>query len=81
VFGFLLCVVFLVGCSNEQTFEGFFHQEMKRMHKNENFSYALVHAELNAVHEDDAIAVFKEHNTIPPVSITPTSFSICPSVM
>lgn len=63
VLGFLLCVVFLVGCSNEQVFEEFFHKEMKRKHENENFSYALVHTELNAVQEEDAIAVFKEHNS------------------
>ena len=62
--GFLLCVLFLVGCSNEQTFEEFFHQEMKRMNKDENFTYALVHTELNAIHEDDAIAVLKEHNNL-----------------
>ncbi len=63
VFGLLICLVFLAGCSNEQTLEEFFHQEMKRMHKyDENFSYSLVHTEINAIHEDDAIAVFREHN-------------------
>ncbi|MGG3738953.1 hypothetical protein [Aeribacillus pallidus] len=63
IVGFLLYIVFLVGCLKEQTFEEFFHQEMKEMHKEEeNYSYTLVHTELNAVHEDDAIAVFKEHN-------------------
>ncbi|WP_100405593.1 hypothetical protein [Bacillus solitudinis] len=61
--GFLFCIVFLVGCSNEQTFEDFFHQKMKEMHKGEkSYSYSLVHTELNAVHEDDGIAVFKERN-------------------
>jgi hypothetical protein len=45
-----------------QPFEGFFHQKMLEMHKDEeNFSYTLVHTEFNVVHEDDAIAVFKEH--------------------
>lgn len=63
IVGFLLCVVFLVGCLKEQTFEEFFHQKMKEIHKGEqNYSYTLVHTELNAVHEDDAIAVFKEQN-------------------
>ena len=62
--GILLYVVLLVGCSNELTFEEFFHQEMERMYKDaENFSYELVHTELNAVRENDAIAVFKEHNS------------------
>ena len=28
----------------------------------ENFSYAFIHTEVNAVHEDDGIAVLKEHN-------------------
>ena len=63
VFGLLICLVFLVGCSNEQTLEEFFHQEIKQMNKiDENFSYALIYTEVNAVHEDDGIAVFKEHN-------------------
>ncbi|MYL71563.1 hypothetical protein GLW00_11900 [Halobacillus litoralis] len=60
---FLFCIVFLVGCSNEQTFEDFFHQKMKEMHDGEkNYSYSLVHTELNAVREEDGVAVFREHN-------------------
>jgi hypothetical protein len=36
---------------------------MTEMHTDEkNYSYSLIRTELNAVHEDDAIAVFKEHN-------------------
>lgn len=61
--GVLLCIVTLVGCSIEQTLEEYFHQKMKQMHKDEkNFSYSLVHTELNAVHENDGIVVFEEHN-------------------
>ncbi|MEH7072600.1 hypothetical protein [Neobacillus drentensis] len=61
IIGFLFFIVFLVGCSREQTFEDFFQQKMKELHKGEkNYSYSLVHTELNAFHEDDAIAVFKE---------------------
>lgn len=53
-----------MGCSNEQTFEEFFQQEMKQMHKGEeNYSFTLVHTELNAIHNDDAIAIFTEHNS------------------
>jgi hypothetical protein len=63
IIGFLFFIVFLVGCSREQSFEHFFQQEVKEMHKGEkNYSYSLLHTELNAVHEDDAIAVFNEHN-------------------
>ncbi|MFC0273693.1 hypothetical protein ACFFIX_20075 [Metabacillus herbersteinensis] len=43
IFGCLLFIVFLVGCLKEQTFEEFFHQEMKEMHiEEENYSYNLV---------------------------------------
>ncbi|USK42245.1 hypothetical protein [Cytobacillus oceanisediminis] len=60
---FLLCIVFLVGCSIEQSFEKFFKQEMTKKHTGEkNYSYSLIHTELNAVHDGDAIAVFKEQN-------------------
>jgi Mg/Co/Ni transporter MgtE len=63
IIGFLFFIVFLVGCSREQIFEDFFQQKMKEMHKGEkNYSYSLLHTELNAVHEGDAIAVFNEHN-------------------
>jgi hypothetical protein len=46
-----------------ETFEKFFHQKMEKMHKQEKvYSYTLIHTELSAVHEDDAIAVFIENN-------------------
>lgn len=62
ILGFIFCIVFLTGCFKEQTFEDFFHQEIKEMNIGEDYSYALIHTELNAVHEGDAVAVFKEHN-------------------
>lgn len=55
-------IFLMVGCS-QQTFETFFHEEMERMHMEEqNYSYKLVHKEFNVAHPDDAVAVFKEHN-------------------
>lgn len=58
-----MCIVFLVGCLKEQSFEDFFHKRIKEMHiGDKNYSYSLVHTELNAVHEGDGIVVFKEHN-------------------
>lgn len=60
--GFLFFIVFLVGCSDEQTFEDYFQQKILEMHLDEeNYSYSLVEKQFNIVHEDDAIAVFKEH--------------------
>ncbi|MCC3359295.1 hypothetical protein [Bacillus sp. REN16] len=67
----LFCVIFIpmggdsynTSGSEIETFKSFFHQKMKEMHKQEkNYSYLLIHTELNAVHKDDAIAVFKENN-------------------
>ncbi|MGN7402029.1 hypothetical protein ACTHO0_19435 [Cytobacillus praedii] len=56
----------LMGCSNQQTFEEFFHKEMKENEKeytkDVNYSYSLVHQEQNIVQEEDAIAIFKENN-------------------
>jgi hypothetical protein len=44
------------------TFENFFYQKIGELHKQrEVYSYNLIHTELNAVHEDDAIAVFLEN--------------------
>ncbi len=67
--GFLVLLLFiflLTGCSTEQTFEEFFHNEMKDNEKEYdeevNYSYSLVHHELNVVEEDDAIAIFRENN-------------------
>jgi hypothetical protein len=63
IIGFLFCIVFLVGCSGEQTFEDFFQQKMKEMHiGEENYSYSLVHKDFNVVQPDDAIAVFEEYD-------------------
>ncbi|WBL15768.1 hypothetical protein [Sutcliffiella sp. NC1] len=45
-----------------ESFEQFFHQKMKEMNKGEqDFSYSLIHSELNAVHRNDAIAIFTEN--------------------
>ena len=55
--------ILMVGSSHEQTFESFFHEKMKDMHIGEvGFSYGLVQMEFNVVHEDDAIAVFRENS-------------------
>ncbi|MGD7054758.1 hypothetical protein [Sutcliffiella horikoshii] len=49
---------------NIEKFEGYFHQEMEEMHKNENnHAYKLIHSEFNLVHKDDAIAIYKEDNS------------------
>ncbi|GGN91471.1 hypothetical protein [Saccharibacillus kuerlensis] len=66
-FLYLATVAFLifliVGCSQQQTFEGFFHKKMEQMHMGEkDYSYELVYKEFNVVHQDDAVAVFKENN-------------------
>ncbi|MFB7642834.1 hypothetical protein [Peribacillus butanolivorans] len=63
LFTFIIYLALLGGCSQEQTFEDFFHTTMDKMHKGEkNYSYSLIHKEMNAVHKNDAIAIFKEHN-------------------
>ncbi|MFJ7936508.1 hypothetical protein [Sporosarcina sp. NPDC096371] len=52
-----------VGCSQQLTFESFFHEKLKKMHIGEvDYTYELVKKEFNVIHEDDAIAVFKENN-------------------
>ncbi|MFJ7684574.1 hypothetical protein [Peribacillus butanolivorans] len=62
-FSFLICIAFLIGCSKEQTFEDFFHKSIDEMHLGEkDYSYSLVHKQMNVMHEHDAIAVFKENN-------------------
>ncbi|MEC0240377.1 hypothetical protein P4H66_10995 [Paenibacillus dokdonensis] len=58
--------VFLVACSNEQTFDDFFYAKMEK-HKKDfdeevHYSYSLVHQEENIVKENDAIAIFRENN-------------------
>lgn len=67
----LFCVIFItIGdnsnnatVSQKVNFEKFFHQEMEKMHKQEkNYSFTLIHTELNVVHKDDAIAIFIENN-------------------
>ena len=56
-------IFLIVGCSQQQTFETFFHEKMDRMHIGEqDYFYKLVYKEFNVVHEDDAVAVFKQKN-------------------
>ncbi|PYF06805.1 hypothetical protein [Ureibacillus chungkukjangi] len=70
-FGFLLIiltVVLLAGCVKEETLEEYFHKEMTKnldaeVVKETNYSYALVHQELNVVHENDGIAIFTQNST------------------
>ncbi|MFC7686277.1 hypothetical protein [Ureibacillus sp. GCM10028918] len=51
----MLLVLFslLNGCSNEQTFEDFFHNEMedneKKYDEEVNYSYSIVHQEENII--------------------------------
>ena len=55
--------ILMAGSSQEQIFESFFHEKMKDMHVEEvGYSYGLVQMEFNVVHEDDAIAVFRENS-------------------
>ncbi|PZX01261.1 hypothetical protein C7437_1173 [Psychrobacillus insolitus] len=55
--------ILMAGSSQEQIFESFFHEKMKDMHIEEvGYSYGLVQMEFNVVHEDDAIAVFRENS-------------------
>lgn len=43
--------------------EEFFHKKIEEMHVGEeNYLYTLVHTELNAVHENDGLALFIEEN-------------------
>ena len=62
----IVCLSLLVACSNNQSFEDFFHKKMEEIKKDYdedvNYSYSLIHQEQNVVHPDDAIAVFLEHN-------------------
>ena len=52
-----------VACSQQQRFETFFHGKMEKMHIGEDdYNYKLIHKEFNVVHQDDALAVFKESN-------------------
>lgn len=66
LFMLLILLSLVAGCSNEQTFEEFFLEEMKDNEKeydeDVNYSYSLVHQEQNVVQEDDAIAIFRENN-------------------
>ncbi|MGE7768762.1 hypothetical protein [Peribacillus sp. NPDC096540] len=44
LFTFIIYLALLGGCSQEQTFEDFFHTTMDKMHKGEkNYSYSLIH--------------------------------------
>lgn len=54
----------LIGCSKEETFENFFHTAMDKQHKEEkDHSYSLIHKEMDVVHKNDAIAIFKENRS------------------
>lgn len=56
-------IFLIVGCSQQQTFETFFHEKMEHMHIGEqDYFYKLVYKEFNVVHQDDAVTVFKENN-------------------
>ncbi len=61
-----ICLSLLVGCSNNRSFEDFFHKKMKENKKeyeeDVNYSYSLIHQEQNIVHPNDAIAIFLENN-------------------
>ncbi|UTR12138.1 hypothetical protein MM300_07560 [Evansella sp. LMS18] len=63
----LFCIIFasvsfLVGCSQEQSFDEYFHEEMERHEDREKRPYSLVYQDVNVVHENDAIAIFEETN-------------------
>lgn len=63
IFILLVFPLLLVGCSQKDTFESFFHKKMMEMNfGEENFSYKLVHKDFEVIHENDAIAVFKENS-------------------
>ncbi|OAB29639.1 hypothetical protein PMSD_21270 [Paenibacillus macquariensis subsp. defensor] len=56
-------IFLIVGCSQQQTFETFFHEKMENMHIGEDdYFYKLVHKEFDVAHQNDALAVFKENN-------------------
>ncbi|QHE62514.1 hypothetical protein FHE72_16915 [Rossellomorea vietnamensis] len=59
-------ITILAACSNQPTFEEFFHKEMKENAKEYdkavNYSYSLIHKEEEVIEPNDAIAVFTEHN-------------------
>ncbi|MCA0173124.1 hypothetical protein [Bacillus sp. RAR_GA_16] len=53
----------LVGCSEPETFEDYFHKKMeenKAQTDDANDSYSLIHHEQDVVHPNDAIAIFME---------------------
>jgi len=62
----IVCFSLLVACSNNQSFEDFFQKKMEENKKDYdedvNYSYSLIHHDLNVVHPDDAVAVFLENN-------------------
>jgi uncharacterized GH25 family protein len=63
LFIILICMALLIGCSKEVTFENFFHTTMDKMHEGEkDYSYSLIYTEMNVVHKNDTIAIFKENN-------------------
>lgn len=63
-FSCLIFIALLIGCEKEITFDDFFRRTMNEMHKGEkNYAYTLVHKQLNVVHDNDAIAIFKENKS------------------
>ncbi|MED3575045.1 hypothetical protein, partial [Cytobacillus praedii] len=62
----LILLLLVMGCSNDQTFEDFFHKEMKNnveeYPEEVNYSYSLIHQVQNIFQKDDAIAIFRENN-------------------
>ncbi|PEE40991.1 hypothetical protein [Bacillus pseudomycoides] len=60
---FLILITFLISCSKEQSFYMYFHEKMQKMHFGQkNNSYTLIHTEMNVSQENDAVAIFTEHN-------------------
>jgi hypothetical protein len=55
-------VFFAAGCSQDQSFEAFFHNEMENHEDRDDRPYSLVYHELDIVHEHDALAAFEETN-------------------
>lgn len=65
---FIIISILLISCTNEQTFEDYFYNKMKDMkekkqHNEYTVNYSLIYKAMNVVHQDDAIAIFTEHNS------------------
>ncbi|MGD6969012.1 hypothetical protein ACQCVP_21565 [Rossellomorea vietnamensis] len=59
-------ITLLAACTNDYTFEDFFHKKMEEntqeYDEEVQYSYSLIHQEENVVHSNDALAVFTENN-------------------